>query len=215
MVRGVAGGQSPAASRLILLPLRAEPQARSVRRITEHTLEPARSSRVRPGIFCAPIGGDLEGAECCRAAFDVYSVGGDTVAKKQPARQEYLAFAAALRAAMHRHGLSASEVARRVWGVTTDTRGYPVAKNRDRIGHYLRGTSYPEPENLVKLADVIGVPVAELAIDKPPTVRTPRQLSGLQVILLADQPELARLEISMTLPWELALEIAARIQRGT
>ena len=116
---------------------------------------------------------------------------------------------------MKRLGLNNSEVARRVWGTTKDKRGYDVARNRDRIGHYLAGASYPEPENLVKLADVIGVPVAELASDKPPTIRTPRQLSGLQVILLADQPEMARLEISMTLPWELALEIAAKIQRGT
>jgi hypothetical protein len=130
------------------------------------------------------------------------------MAKKQPARPEYLAFAAVLRAAMERLGLNSSEVARRVWGVTKDTRGYEVAKNRDRIGHYLAGASYPEPGNLVKLADVIGVPVAELAIDKPVAVAGQSRRFGLRLTRFADQPHLARLEMDLILPWRLAVEIA-------
>jgi transcriptional regulator with XRE-family HTH domain len=66
---------------------------------------------------------------------------------------------------MLKQGLSASEVARRVWGSTKDKRGYDVARNRDRIGHYLAGTSYPEPENLQLLADALGLPIEDLAID--------------------------------------------------
>jgi transcriptional regulator with XRE-family HTH domain len=71
-------------------------------------------------------------------------------------------FAAALRQAMTKNKLTNSEVARRVWGTTKDSRGYNVAKNRDRIGHYLSGASYPEDENLQKIADAIGIPVDEL-----------------------------------------------------
>jgi len=130
------------------------------------------------------------------------------MAKKQPARQEYLAFAAVLRAAMERSELSNSEVARRVWGEIKDTRGYMVARNRDRIGHYLSGASYPEPENLVKLAEVIGVPVAELAIDKPVAVAGQSRRFGLRLTRFADEPHLARLEMDLILPWNLAVEIA-------
>jgi transcriptional regulator with XRE-family HTH domain len=41
-----------------------------------------------------------------------------------------------------------------------------VAKNRDRIVHYLRGRSAPSPENLRKMADALGVSPDELL---PPT----------------------------------------------
>lgn len=68
---------------------------------------------------------------------------------------------------MDRTGLKASDIARVVWGSTKDKRGYSVARNRDRIGHYLAGTSYPGPENLQKLADVLGIPVETLAIERP------------------------------------------------
>lgn len=137
------------------------------------------------------------------------------MAKKQPARTEYLPFAAVLRAAMDRLGMSNAEVARRVWGVTKDTRGYWVAKNRDRIAHYLAGASYPEPKNLVKLADVIGVPVAELAIDKPPAVAVAAQSRrfGLRLTRFADQPQLARLEMDLILSWQLAVEISELVMQ--
>jgi transcriptional regulator with XRE-family HTH domain len=67
---------------------------------------------------------------------------------------------------MKKLGMSSSELARQVWGTTTDKRGYTVARNRDRIGHYLAGTSYPEAENLAKLAAALGVPVETLAIER-------------------------------------------------
>ena len=67
-----------------------------------------------------------------------------------------------------------SELARRMWGEVPNRRGNMVARGRDRIGHYLRGTSYPNPANLQKIADVFGVPVAELAsARRPPGKRVP------------------------------------------
>lgn len=65
---------------------------------------------------------------------------------------------------MARDNLSASEVARRAWGTIRNRKGYEVARNRDRIGHYLNATSYPEPENLRRIADAIGVPVSDLEL---------------------------------------------------
>jgi transcriptional regulator with XRE-family HTH domain len=90
-----------------------------------------------------------------------------TTRSRQQPRPEYQAFAEKLSAIMAKLGLSPSEVARRTWGSHTDKRGYSVARNRDRIGHYLAGTSYPGEINLKKLADVLGVPVETLAIERP------------------------------------------------
>lgn len=88
--------------------------------------------------------------------------------RKRPANVQgtrYQPFAERLGAAMQKGGLSAAEVARRIWGTVKDRRGYDVARNRDRIGHYLSGKSYPEPENLTKLAEAVGIPVDQLAMD--------------------------------------------------
>lgn len=86
---------------------------------------------------------------------------------RSKANSAYQAFADKLKAAMTKNKLSASEVARRVWGTTKDSRGYTVARNRDRIGHYLSGASYPEEDNLVKLAGAIGVSVEDLRSERP------------------------------------------------
>jgi transcriptional regulator with XRE-family HTH domain len=89
---------------------------------------------------------------------------------------KYQHFAERLADAMRRSNVSASEVARRVWGTTKDRRGYDVARNRDRIGHYLSGKSYPEPENLAKLAEALGVTVEDIAMPEGdnPGPRAPR-----------------------------------------
>lgn len=76
-------------------------------------------------------------------------------------------FADRLMAAMlNAGGVSASELARRVWGTIKDTRGYDVPRNRDRVGHYLRGTSHPNAANLAKIATALNVPVTELTGDE-------------------------------------------------
>src|SRR3954465_2245318 len=81
-------------------------------------------------------------------------------------QKRYQAFADKLRDAMSRAGVNASDVARRVWGTAKDKRGYDVARNRDRIGHYLSGSSFPEPENLARLAEAVGVTVEELTMPR-------------------------------------------------
>ena len=87
--------------------------------------------------------------------------------QKASGRPEYQPFANALRTAMDKVGFSASDLARAAWGSTTNKRGNSVARNRDRIGHYLAGTSYPTPENLQLLADALDIPVDTLAIERP------------------------------------------------
>ena len=106
-----------------------------------------------------------------------------TAAQERP---EYRKFAIALRDAMAAKGLTASEVARRIWGQTKDRRGYQVARNRDRIGNYLAATSYPKAEILQKLADALEIPVTALRSDAAPTRRAARDLTGAAMPLPAD-----------------------------
>jgi len=132
------------------------------------------------------------------------------------ARPEYAPFANALHSAMLKQKLSASEVARRVWGTTKDTRGYDVARNRDRIGHYLAGTSYPEPENLQLLADALGLPIEDLAIDRPAPVASTvvRSDRDTQLTFLAGHLNKARLQVDRVLDADLALRIAQMIKEA-
>ena len=146
-----------------------------------------------------------------------YAAGSYAKTTQVVTRPEYAAFAETLRAAMLKQKLNASEVARRVWGSTKDTRGYDVARNRDRIGHYLAGTSYPEPDNLIKLANVIGVPVEDLAVDKPVSVAgggNPRGGSGrdTQVTFMSDNLNKARLQIDRVMNADLAIRIVQMIK---
>ena len=125
-------------------------------------------------------------------------------------KAEYLPFAKILREAMMRNGLSASEVARRVWGTSKDNRGYDVAKNRDRIGHYLAGTSYPEAKNLCKLALAVGLTAEDLAIERPLNLTRAREPAGdLRFELFPGGR--ARLQFDRVINSTLALQILTLI----
>jgi hypothetical protein len=71
--------------------------------------------------------------------------------------QTHKEFAAWLAAQMAARGLNHSDLARAIWGTVPDTRGYDVARNRDRIGAYLKGNSYPNLKTIWKLQDVFEV----------------------------------------------------------
>src|SRR4051812_8851879 len=78
-------------------------------------------------------------------------------------RPELERFRHNLARAMQDRSLTASALAREIWGTTTDSRGYHVARNRDRITHYLAGTGYPVPRVLERMAQVLGIDPAQLA----------------------------------------------------
>jgi hypothetical protein len=67
--------------------------------------------------------------------------------------------------AMAAKRMSGSDVTRAVWGSKTDARGRVVARNRDRMTHYLAGTSYPRPETLARLAEVLDLDPKDLERD--------------------------------------------------
>jgi transcriptional regulator with XRE-family HTH domain len=74
-------------------------------------------------------------------------------------------FANRLHDARSAKGWSQSELARQVWGELTTKAGRKVARNRDRISTYEKGKSWPDPHNLKKIAEALGMTQAELAPD--------------------------------------------------
>jgi len=172
----------------------------------------AESTEMRPQIDQTPQNVGQEAQDVPSSPRQTQQTFGDTRLKPRP---EYKPFADALREAMTKGNLSASEVARRVWGITKDRRGYDVARNRDRIGHYLAGTSYPEPENLKELANAVGLTVEDLAIDRPEPAagtRSPRQTTDMHITFLADRPDKARVQLDRVLDWGTALKIIEMIK---
>jgi transcriptional regulator with XRE-family HTH domain len=129
-----------------------------------------------------------------------------------PARPHQL-FAEKLGAAMKRKGLSPSQLAGLVWGTTKDARGYTVSKGRDRFGHYLNGTSYPNPDNLRRIAEALDTTVEELAVDQPPRAAPvgrnprPRTTGRLSIIAAPDRAGWDDLEVSRRVPSDIAMQI--------
>lgn len=74
---------------------------------------------------------------------------------------ELQAFARRLYEKMTEKGWNQSDLARHAFGV--DREGKP--KGRDRISVYIAGKNLPDDANMKKLADVLGVRVADLAPD--------------------------------------------------
>jgi transcriptional regulator with XRE-family HTH domain len=139
-------------------------------------------------------------------------------------------FSEKLCAAMTQTGLSASQLARKIWGEEKNSRGATAAKNRDRVGLYMKGLSYPQPATMKQLADAIGIPIEEL-VPPPRIARKPREPRaragkaaegfGFRTAATERQPLLnismlpgkqhARLQMDQIVPLSLALDIARQI----
>jgi len=123
-------------------------------------------------------------------------------------------FADSLRDIMNRKGLSASDLARKVWGDVTNDRGYTVARNRDRVGKYLRGYSIPDTKNLNALSKALGVAPEDLFRERNTSLAAP-STTGATVNLTAVPGAIGQslLELRVILPTALAAEIIALIAR--
>jgi hypothetical protein len=84
------------------------------------------------------------------------------------ARPELVGFARTLLEAMARKRMNNSTLARAVWGTYVNPQGFTVAKNRDRIGQYLVGASYPKPETLKRIAKALDLDPKTLEVDNLP-----------------------------------------------
>lgn len=116
------------------------------------------------------------------------------------------AFSRKLTDLMARRGMSQSDVARAIWGAVVDPRGRDVARNRDRISNYVRGTQMPETKTLKKLAEVFGVPVSEL---QPRSANTEARTSDLSMVVIGGNPGMALLTVNRVVPVALAARIVA------
>jgi transcriptional regulator with XRE-family HTH domain len=123
-------------------------------------------------------------------------------------RLELQQFARRLHELMVQKGLSQSDLAREVWGTTTDTRGYTVAKNRDRIGAYLRAESLPEPQNMARLAEALGTKAEDLAPEIV-AATVDRENPELAVTMVAGHPDKAHLQVNKLVPIALAAKVMA------
>ena len=116
-------------------------------------------------------------------------------------------FARRLHAVMTEKGLRQSDLARAIWGTRKDPKtGYEVAKNRDRISVYLKGMTVPDPVNLKKLADALGVTPEELAPEITRSV-VERENPEISVTAVAGQSERVLLRVNKLLPLAAVTEI--------
>ncbi|GKY89262.1 helix-turn-helix domain-containing protein [Sinisalibacter aestuarii] len=107
-------------------------------------------------------------------------------------------------------GWSQSELARQMWGSVEDSRGYTVAKNRDRISAYERGRATPERETLDLLVKVFDVTIEELAPDLVlRRAESTGEASGVHMTLVDGSMSVARLEVNVTVSLETASKVIA------
>ena len=115
-------------------------------------------------------------------------------------------FAKRLQQIMLDKRMSQSDVARRIWGTSIDKRGFEVAKNRDRISVYLKGKTLPDPVNMARLADALGVTVPELAPNLAETA-TQRENPEVQMTVIGGNSEKVLLRVNKFVPMAVAAKI--------
>ena len=127
-------------------------------------------------------------------------------------RVEMDQFARRLHAAMTAKGFNNSDLARAVWGETEDAKGYKVARNRDRIGVYLKGTQFPEPATLAKIAEALGTTAEELAPEIT-AAAVDRERPELSISMVSGHPDKVHVQVNALLPLSAAVEISRIIER--
>lgn len=117
---------------------------------------------------------------------------------------EIQSFSRRLHDALTQAGMNQSDLARAVWGETTDSKGRPVAKNRDRISQYLAGKSVQA--NLAKIADALGVDLLDLAPDIT-AATIEREDPAFQVTLVTGHDDRTHLRVNALVEFKVAQEV--------
>lgn len=120
-------------------------------------------------------------------------------------------FASRLQAFRTAKGWSQSDLAREVWGVLTTKAGREVAKNRDRISTYEMGKSWPDPHNLMKIANALGVSPEELAPDITAST-VERQNPELAITAVAGHADKVYLKVNKLVSFAVATQIMQLLQ---
>lgn len=108
-------------------------------------------------------------------------------------------------------GWSQSDLARRVWGTETDSRGYAVAKNRDRISAWESGKQQPSRDNLEKLSEVLGLPVEQLAPDVV-SAAVHRSKPAIGMTMVEGRPDQVVLEVNTVVSLSTAAKVIAILE---
>lgn len=110
-------------------------------------------------------------------------------------------------------GLSQSDLARMVWGETTDKRGYTVAKNRARISAYESGEHYPDQENLLALANALNVSAEDLAPDLY-AAAVDHDKPEISLTAVTGHPDKVHYQLNTLIPLAVAAEITMIVSRA-
>jgi transcriptional regulator with XRE-family HTH domain len=110
-------------------------------------------------------------------------------------------FGRKLEQAMLKKDWSQSDLSAKVWGRTTDSRGYDVAKGRDRISAYIKGQSVPTPKNLKKIADALSMTPDELL--PPASVAAEKAKPTFALSPIEGRSDFYKLHINMELTVQL------------
>lgn len=140
------------------------------------------------------------------------------VAGNSPMRRlELDQFARRLHQLMSENGHTNSDLARLIWGETeqTDAQGrtYLVAKNRDRIGQYLKGGHYPEPATMQKIAEIYGVAKEDLAPELT-AAAIDRERPEFGMTMVQGHADKVHVQINALLPLWAATKIAMLIEKA-
>lgn len=111
-----------------------------------------------------------------------------------------------LQRVMRELDMTQADVSRKIWGVTFEKRAdgnvYEVAKNRQAIGRYLSGKSYPSEGTKLRLAEALGVTFHELFPNDEPVNR-----AGSGITLQPVNKKESILIIHVTMPTKKAQEV--------
>ena len=116
-------------------------------------------------------------------------------------------FGRRLQQLLDQKGMNYSDLARLVWGKTTTKSGYEVAKNRDRISVYISGKAFPDPRNLKKIAEQLGVEIAELAPDHVGDAMIEQQNPTYSITKVQGENEKVFLRVNKMVPEQVAAKI--------
>jgi transcriptional regulator with XRE-family HTH domain len=109
--------------------------------------------------------------------------------------------------------LTASDVAARIWDRERNAKGALVARGRDRLSVWINGKSFPDRENLAKLAKALDVPVSKLSPDAELQAANRATPEGSLVWSKDYPPGKTFLQLAQFVSLEAALEILAIIKR--
>jgi transcriptional regulator with XRE-family HTH domain len=116
-------------------------------------------------------------------------------------------FGRRLQRLLDQKGWNYSDLAREVWGKTTTKNGYEVAKNRDRISVYIAGKAFTDPRNLKRIADKLGVEIADLAPEHVGDAMIEQPLPAYSITKVQGEGDKVFLRVNKLVPEHVAAKI--------